>query len=76
VDLIHQAMQQLAAMCDGAQALDGHGFNKLDSAFGHDIAARANLTQRQARAAAKLVIKYGRQLDSRIVEAVKQEVRQ
>jgi SWI/SNF-related matrix-associated actin-dependent regulator 1 of chromatin subfamily A len=76
VAMIHDAMRHLAAMCDGARDLDGCGFNKFDAAFGHDIAARASLTQRQARAAAKLVIKYGRQLDSRVVEAVKQEVRQ
>jgi hypothetical protein len=41
--------------------------------FGHGIAARAKLTQRQAHAAAKLVVKYGRQLDSRVVDAVKRE---
>jgi SNF2 family DNA or RNA helicase len=76
VGMIHDAMRHLAAMCDGASDLDGCGFNKLDAPFGHGIAARASLTQRQARAAAKLVIKYGRQLDSRVVEAVKQEVRQ
>jgi hypothetical protein len=76
VGMIHDAMRHLAAMCDVAQALDGHGFNKLDAAFDHDIAARASLTQRQARAAAKLVIKYGRQLDADLVEAVKREVRQ
>jgi SWI/SNF-related matrix-associated actin-dependent regulator 1 of chromatin subfamily A len=75
VDLIHQAMRHLAAMCDGAQALDGHGFNKLDAPFGHDIAARTKLTQRQARAAAKLVVKYGRQLDSRLVEAAQEATR-
>jgi SWI/SNF-related matrix-associated actin-dependent regulator 1 of chromatin subfamily A len=76
VSMIHDAMRHLAAMCDGARDLDGCGFNKLDASFGRGIAARASLTQRQARAAAKLVIKYGRQLDSRVVEAVKQEVRQ
>jgi SWI/SNF-related matrix-associated actin-dependent regulator 1 of chromatin subfamily A len=75
VALIHQAMRHLAAMCDGARDLDGCGFNKLDAAFGHGIAARASLTQKQARAAAKLVVKYGRQLDLDLVETVKRGVR-
>jgi hypothetical protein len=75
VSMIHDAMRHLAAMCDGARDLDGCGFNKLDAAFGHDIAARASLTQRQARAAAKLVVKYGRQLDSRVVEAARTATR-
>jgi SWI/SNF-related matrix-associated actin-dependent regulator 1 of chromatin subfamily A len=75
VDLIHHAMKCLAERCDGAQALDGNGFNKLDARFGHDIAARASLTQKQARAAAKLVVKYGRQLDGNLVDAVRTATR-
>jgi hypothetical protein len=75
VDLIHHAMRCLAERCDGAQDLDGCGFNKFDARFGHDIAERKSLTQHQARAAAKLVIKYGRQLDPELVEAARTATR-
>lgn len=36
--IIHQAMRELAARCDGAKALDGQGFNGLDTKFGHRVA--------------------------------------
>lgn len=35
----HTAMQKLARVCDGAVALDGQGFNKLDSERGHRFAS-------------------------------------
>jgi SWI/SNF-related matrix-associated actin-dependent regulator 1 of chromatin subfamily A len=62
VERIHAALRTLAGMCDGAQAEDGHGFNKFDAAFGHDLAGRESLSPRQALAARKMLRKYSRQI--------------
>lgn len=59
---IHTSLQRLAAACDGAQALDGYGFNKIDTHIGHSLAAWARLTPKQAALGKRLVIKYQRQL--------------
>ena len=59
---VHEALRIVAGNCDGAQALDGAGFNKLDSRFGKDLASRTSLTQGQAKWGRTLAIKYGRQL--------------
>jgi hypothetical protein len=59
------ALQYLAGVCDGARALDGQGFNKVDARFGHDLAVqslRRSLTIPQLRAAFKLLVKYQGQL--------------
>lgn len=69
VAAIHQAIQYLAARCDGAQSEDGHGFNKLDTNFGHSLAAAPRLSDKQARAGQKLVRKYQRQLNEDLVRA-------
>ena len=64
---VHEALRILSARCDGAFALDGQGFNRLDTAFGHDLAGRSSLTPRQAAAGLKLVRKYQRQLPPALV---------
>jgi hypothetical protein len=59
------ALQYLAGVCDGARALDGQGFNKVDARFGHDLAVqslRRRLRLGQLRAAYKLLVKYQGQL--------------
>lgn len=56
------ALRMLAGRCDGAQALDGAGFNKFDARIGHDLAARSTLTPKQAALGLRLTHKYGRQL--------------
>jgi hypothetical protein len=59
------ALQYLAGACDGARALDGQGFNKVDARFGHDLAVqslRRSLSPSQLRAAFKLLVKYQGQL--------------
>jgi hypothetical protein len=59
------ALQYLAGVCDGARALDGQGFNKVDAHFGHDLAVqslRRKLSASQLRAAHKLLVKYQGQL--------------
>lgn len=68
--LILQGVQKLSAMCDGAQSLDGMGFNKADASFGHSLAANGSLSDRQAHYAKKLINKYSRQLDDDLVDEV------
>ena len=67
----HEALRIIAGYCDGAQALDGAGFNKLDSNFGKDLASRAFLTQGQAKWGRTLAIKYGRQIPASLLAIVK-----
>jgi len=59
---VHTGLRRLAGMCDGAHALDGYGFNKLDVGIGHSLAEAAHLTPKQAALGARLVNKYRRQL--------------
>jgi SWI/SNF-related matrix-associated actin-dependent regulator 1 of chromatin subfamily A len=59
---IHRDLRFLASGCDGAQTLDGQGFNKFDASFGRTLAALPKLSQRQAVAGKKMVHKYRRQL--------------
>jgi hypothetical protein len=59
------SLQYLAGVCDGARALDGQGFNKVDARFGHDLAVqslRRSLSLGQLRAASRLLVKYQGQL--------------
>lgn len=63
------AVQRLAAVCDGARDLDGSGFNRFDTRFGHQLAERATqrpLTDGEVFAARKLARKYRGQLDEEI----------
>lgn len=71
VRAIHEAVRLLAGMCDGAYTLDGAGFNKLDTGFGHDLANQAGLSQRQAQAARRMVLKYVRQIPAPLYAIVK-----
>ena len=61
VQAVHDALRIIAGLCDGAQVLDGMGFNKLDTGFGHDLAHRVSLSQKQA--------KYGQDAGDQIPEA-------
>lgn len=70
-DLIHLALRQVAAGCDGAHEQDGMGFNKIDTDFGKRLAEQDQLVGRQVLYARKLAIKYGRQLSPGILDAVK-----
>jgi hypothetical protein len=73
IDVIHMALIYLSDRCDGAQAEDGQGFNKFDTRLGKELAARDELTPKQAAMGRKLVIKYGGQLRDEIVAAAKGE---
>jgi hypothetical protein len=59
---IHAALRTLAEACDGANSKDGSGFNKMDAAFGHGLAMRETLTEKQALAARRMLRKYKRQI--------------
>lgn len=60
--LLKRAVCFLASRCDGAQELDGQGFNKLDTGFGKELAATEEWSPRQAHAAYQMLEKYKRQL--------------
>lgn len=62
---LHWAVLSLAGQCDGAQSLDGVGFNKFDSSFGHDLAGipYERWTFKQRYAIYKRLAKYHRQLE-------------
>lgn len=55
---ILRQLRMLAGVCDGAWAKDDMGFNGVDSAFGKALAACSSLSDRQALAARKMLVKY------------------
>lgn len=69
-DSILEAINIISSSCDGARAQDGMGFNKLDTDFGHQLAARDFLTPKQLIAAKKLVKKYSRQIPETLYNEV------
>jgi hypothetical protein len=69
----------LADRCDGARDLDGQGFNKLDTEFGHRMAALAKrwmysddpiFSEKQLGLMKLLAIKYRKQLPEEILDNV------
>jgi SWI/SNF-related matrix-associated actin-dependent regulator 1 of chromatin subfamily A len=62
IALIHEALQRLALVCDGARRLDGSGFNRLDAGIGKSLAMSTALSPRQAALGLKLVRTYQGQL--------------
>jgi len=72
VQAVHDALRIIAGLCDGAQVLDGCGFNKLDTDFGHSLAHRESLSQKQAQYGRKLAIKYGRQVPADLLAIIKE----
>ena len=69
--ILQQAIQTLAGTCDGARTWDDKGFSKYDADFGHSLARQNEWSDKQAKAAQKLVIKYSRQLPSELVETAR-----
>ena len=59
---VHSDLKLLASLCDGANAIDGMGFNKIDSYIGKSLADAKYLTPKQAALGQKLTRKYHRQL--------------
>ncbi len=70
ISIIHSAIKILASYCDGANALDGMGFSKIDTAIGHSLAEFKTLSAKQAVIAKKLIIKYKRQLPDNIKDKI------
>lgn len=68
VAAIHEGLRMLAGSCDGAQEIDGMGFNKLDTRIGKSLAGQGRLSSKQAVLGQKLVNKYRRQLPVGLVE--------
>lgn len=68
---VHNGLQMLAGVCDGARELDGAGFNKIDAGYGHRLAALPGLTPRQAVTGLKMVNRYRSQLPAGLVAAAK-----
>ncbi len=62
LELVQQAVRYLAGVCDGARARDGQGFNGVDSGFGKSLAQQENWTEKQAKAAVKMLKTYKGQL--------------
>jgi len=60
---IKQAVRYLASICDYTQTKDGCGFNSADAGFGHSLADQDRWSEKQAKAAQKMLRKYKRQLE-------------
>jgi SNF2 family DNA or RNA helicase len=59
---IHAKLKVISSMCDGARALDGMGFNRMDAHIGHSLANSIILSPKQAVLGRRLVRKYHRQM--------------
>jgi hypothetical protein len=59
---VHGALRRLAGLCDGAAAIDGQGFSKIDVRIGHSLANAPRLSPKQAALGVKLCRKYRKQL--------------
>jgi len=68
---VHEGLQILAGVCDGALELDDAGFNRLDTRIGKSLAMAPRLTAKQAVLGRKLLYKYHRQLPERINETIR-----
>ena len=55
-------LQFMTSSCDGAHALDGTGFNRMDVYLGRQLSMCAELTPRQAALGRRILSKYRRQL--------------
>ncbi len=59
---IHNALRMLAGVCDGAEARDTMGFNKIDTAIGSRLARLPSLSAKQAALGWRIARKYHRQV--------------
>jgi len=69
IEAIHDGLRTLASYCDGARALDGWGFSKVDAHIGKSLADCPRLTPKQAALGQRLVRKYRRQLGQEVLGA-------
>jgi SNF2-related domain/Helicase conserved C-terminal domain len=68
-----QGLRIVAANCDGANELDGAGFNKRDTQFGKSLAGQSKLSPKQFTCGLKMVTLYKRQIPAEILAAAKGE---
>ena len=66
------SIKLLAMRCDGAAAVDGAGFNKLDTRIGKELAAKMTMSPKQYALARKIALKYRRQLPDSLIEGMTQ----
>lgn len=68
---LHGCMKMVAGVCDGAAQLDGCGFNRQDTAFGHVLAETdpARWSPKMAGIAHRFAVKYRRQLAGAGIDA-------
>lgn len=71
IDAVMYALRALSSVCDGAAEKDFAGFTAFDAKYGHQLAALSNLTQGQAKAAGRMLMKYKRQLGQEIINRIK-----
>ncbi|MHC4356630.1 MAG: C-terminal helicase domain-containing protein, partial [Planctomycetota bacterium] len=75
VQAIHEGLQMLAGVCDGAWMRDDCGFNKIDTHIGKSLASASRLTQKQAALGYRLCRKYRRQLPEALLKTLALERR-
>lgn len=64
-------LRQIAGMCDGARAVDGKGFNKVDTMIGKSLSGCQELTPKQAALGYRILSKYKQQLSGELLEQLK-----
>jgi len=67
IQLVHSGIKIVAGKCDGAAQLDGSGFNRQDTDFGHNLANLERISELQAMMGVKMIRKYHRQLPEEMV---------
>jgi len=60
-------LRLLSRMCDGAEELDGRGFNKRDTRFGKILAEKTSLSEKMFAIGLKMIKLYHRQLPSDVL---------
>ena len=68
-------LRQLSSMCDGAEELDGNGFNKRDTRFGKILAGKSSLTEKTFQIGLKMIRLYHRQLSPDLLQSAGVEIK-
>ena len=64
VEALRECAIRLSDACDGAFEVDGSGYNKVDTGFGHSLAHQEDWSPAQQHAAKVMLKKYAKQLQS------------
>lgn len=70
-----QGLRKLSSLCDGAEELDGHGFNKRDTRFGKLLAEKTSLSPKTFLIGQKMLKLYHRQLSPELLQSAGVEVK-